>query len=181
MIIFTSRDPGSGPAESHSGGPKKAKRAALGGYFAVFAAVLVLAAGCDGASATRVDAGNASNAAANASAIAIVTDSEAPSPASSSPSARPASPVAVRTTHHAATKTATKAYTPVPAPVHTTKAPQPVRTTTRPQSCYPHTNSGKCYTPGEFCRATDHGKSGIDASGDAIKCEDNNDWRWERV
>jgi hypothetical protein len=67
------------------------------------------------------------------------------------------------------------------APVHTTKAPQPVRTTAKAQSCYPLTNSGNCYKPGEYCRNTDHGKSGIDASGDAIKCEDNDGWRWERV
>jgi hypothetical protein len=78
---------------------------------------------------------------------------------------------------------AAPAYTP-PAPVHTVNAPpapRPVQTTPQTQGCYPQTDKGKCYTPGEFCRDSDHGKSGIDADGDAIKCEDNDDWRWERV
>jgi hypothetical protein len=35
--------------------------------------------------------------------------------------------------------------------------------------------------PGEFCRKTDHGKTGVTGDGKAIKCEDNNDWRWEPV
>ena len=68
------------------------------------------------------------------------------------------------------------------APVHTTKAPPPpVQTTAPKQSCYPLTSGGNCYKPGEYCRNADHGASGIDAEGDAIKCEDNNGWRWERV
>ena len=77
----------------------------------------------------------------------------------------------------------TKAPAPVRtsvAPVHTTKAPQPVQTTVQKQSCYPLTNSGNCYKPGEFCRTSDHGVHGIDASGDPIVCENNDGWRWER-
>jgi hypothetical protein len=56
-----------------------------------------------------------------------------------------------------------------------------VLSTTQAESCYPLTNSGNCYTPGEYCRTSDHGANGIDANGDSIKCEDNNGWRWERV
>ena len=56
-----------------------------------------------------------------------------------------------------------------------------MQTTAQTQGCYPHTNSGNCYKPGEYCRAADHGTSGVDANGDAIKCEDNDGWRWERV
>jgi hypothetical protein len=59
---------------------------------------------------------------------------------------------------------------PIPAPP--TAAPQPT-------GCYPLTNGGNCYQPGEFCRTSDHGASGIDANGDPIVCEDNNGWRWE--
>jgi len=75
---------------------------------------------------------------------------------------------------------AAPAYTPPPAPAPTTQAPQPVQTTAQTQSCTPLTNSGKCYEPGEYCRDADHNASGIDADGDAITCEDNDGWRWER-
>jgi hypothetical protein len=45
--------------------------------------------------------------------------------------------------------------------------------------CHPLSNEGTCYQPGEFCRATDHGMSGVGLDGEAIICEDNNGWRWE--
>jgi hypothetical protein len=60
---------------------------------------------------------------------------------------------------------------PAPAPPPPSAAP--------PSGCYPKTNSGNCYEPGEFCRTTDHGMSGIAGDGEAIICEDNNGWRWE--
>jgi hypothetical protein len=47
------------------------------------------------------------------------------------------------------------------------------------QTCYPLSNGGNCYQAGQFCRATDHGASGISGSGQAITCVDNNGWRWE--
>jgi len=85
----------------------------------------------------------------------------------------PATHAAPVVTHHAS---------PPPAPPAPPKppAPQPVHTSAKAQSCYPLTNGGKCYSPGEYCRDDDHGASGIDADGDAIKCEDNDGWRWER-
>ena len=52
-------------------------------------------------------------------------------------------------------------------------------TTTAGASCTPLTDSGNCYEPGEFCRDSDHGVTGIDANGEAITCEDNDGWRWE--
>jgi hypothetical protein len=48
-----------------------------------------------------------------------------------------------------------------------------------PPGCYPLTNSGNCYEPGEYCRADDHGTSGVAGDGESIICEDNNGWRWE--
>ena len=48
-------------------------------------------------------------------------------------------------------------------------------------SCYPLSNEGTCYEPGEFCRNADHGKTGVAGDGKAIKCEDNDGWRWEPV
>jgi hypothetical protein len=64
-------------------------------------------------------------------------------------------------------------------PARTTPAAPPA--STAPASCYPLSNEGTCYEPGEFCRNADHGKSGVAGDGKAIKCEDNDGWRWEPV
>ncbi len=48
-------------------------------------------------------------------------------------------------------------------------------------SCHPLTNNGKCYEPGEFCRNSDHGATGVAGDGKTIVCEFNNGWRWEPV
>jgi hypothetical protein len=60
-----------------------------------------------------------------------------------------------------------RAVTPPPAPSPT------------PTGCYPMTHSGGCYQPGEYCRDTDHGASGVGGDGEPITCEYNNGWRWE--
>jgi hypothetical protein len=60
------------------------------------------------------------------------------------------------------------------APTSTAPSPPP----TSP-SCYPLSNEGTCYEPGEFCRNSDHGVSGIAGDGERILCADNNGWRWE--
>ena len=46
-------------------------------------------------------------------------------------------------------------------------------------SCHPLTNGGGCYEPGEFCRNSDHGVTGVAGDGKTITCENNNGWRWE--
>ncbi len=150
-------------------GKRKAKRG-FGGYLGGFAVLLVLVAACGGNSGTTTPTDSASSTSADITATAS-TD---PSPADSSPSTAPAAP-----TTTTAVDTA-PAYSP-PAPEPTTQAPQPAQTTAQAQSCYPLTNGGNCYRPGEYCRTSDRGTSGIDANGDAIKCEDVNGWRWERV
>jgi hypothetical protein len=48
-----------------------------------------------------------------------------------------------------------------------------------PPSCHPLTNGGNCYKPGEYCRNSDHGVSGVAGDGEAISCENNDGWRWE--
>lgn len=64
------------------------------------------------------------------------------------------------------------AVTSSPAPTPTTpSAPQP--------SCTPLSNEDTCYEPGEYCRAADHGVSGVAGDGKSITCENNNGWRWE--
>jgi hypothetical protein len=64
--------------------------------------------------------------------------------------------------------------TPTPAP-----APAPAPTPSPSTSCYPLTNGGNCYEPGEYCRETDHGATGLAGDGKSIVCTDNNGWRWE--
>jgi hypothetical protein len=64
---------------------------------------------------------------------------------------------------------------PKPAPLPTTAAPP------APAGCTPKTDAGNCYEPGEFCRAADHGDNGVAGDGKAIRCEDNDGWRWEPV
>jgi len=70
---------------------------------------------------------------------------------------------------------------PPPAPKASTAPPAPPSTAppAPPSGCYPKTDSGNCYEPGEFCRTSDHGVSGVAGDGEAIICEDNNGWRWE--
>jgi hypothetical protein len=48
-------------------------------------------------------------------------------------------------------------------------------------SCHPLSNEGTCYEPGEFCRKSDHGVTGVAGDGKTIICEDNDGWRWEPV
>jgi hypothetical protein len=133
------------------------------------------------------------------------------SSSSSTPAAATSSLVAkapVATASPTIKKAATAAQTVTPSPstpaqttsappstqAQTTAAPQrtapstPAQTTpaappasTAPARCYPLSNAGHCYEPGEFCRTSDHGKSGVAGDGEAIKCEDNDGWRWEPV
>ena len=82
------------------------------------------------------------------------------------PTAAPAAPPP-------ATAAPIAAATPLPAAP--TQPPAP------PAGCYPLTNSGGCYEPGEFCRTSDHGRTGLAGDGRAIICENNDGWRWEPV
>jgi hypothetical protein len=48
-----------------------------------------------------------------------------------------------------------------------------------PSGCSPKTNGGNCYEPGEKCRNSDHGASGVSGGGENIVCRNNDGWRWE--
>jgi hypothetical protein len=49
-------------------------------------------------------------------------------------------------------------------------------------SCHPTSAKGHCYAPGEFCRKSDLGKSGVAADGAKITCKYHDGrYRWERV
>jgi hypothetical protein len=69
-----------------------------------------------------------------------------------------------------------KAAAPPPPPPTTTA---PVAAPSEPAGCYPLTNGGNCYEPGEYCRESDHGASGVAGDGERIICADNDGWRWE--
>ena len=66
---------------------------------------------------------------------------------------------------------------PAPAPPPSTTAPAAAPST--PSGCYPLSDEGTCYEPGEYCRDSDHGASGVAGDGESIICEDNDGWRWE--
>ena len=72
---------------------------------------------------------------------------------------------------------------PAAAPTQPVAAPSPSTAASPPPttagSCHPLSNEGTCYEPGEFCRDSDHGTSGVAGDGEKIICEDNNGWRWE--
>jgi hypothetical protein len=84
-----------------------------------------------------------------------------------------------------ATPAPTASRTPAPS-TSSTAAPSPAPQTTAPAAapatssgCYPRTDAGNCYEPGEYCRDSDHGVSGVAGDGESIVCEDNDGWRWE--
>jgi len=64
---------------------------------------------------------------------------------------------------------------PAATPVDTSAPPSPAA----PAGCSPLSDEGTCYEPGEYCRDSDHGVTGIAGDGEKIICEDNNGWRWE--
>jgi hypothetical protein len=95
---------------------------------------------------------------------------------------------AVKKTRPARTRTAVPAsHAPSPTmSAHTAPAAAPASpastappASAAPVSCHPLTNGGNCYEPGEYCRKSDHGVSGVAGDGEAITCEDNDGWRWE--
>jgi hypothetical protein len=69
---------------------------------------------------------------------------------------------------------------PVSPPPVSSPSPSPTGSSGG-DGCHPLTDSGNCYEPGEFCRNSDHGMTGVAGDGEAIECEDNNGWRWEPV
>jgi hypothetical protein len=49
-------------------------------------------------------------------------------------------------------------------------------------SCHPTTTSGHCYLPGEYCRKSDKGKSGVAGNGTKITCKKyKSGYRWVRA
>ena len=91
------------------------------------------------------------------------SDGYCPDDPASKPSGRPAD-----------SQTSSAASTTVAAP-----APAPKPSPSISSGCYPLSDEGTCYEPGEYCRDSDHGASGVAGDGERITCEDNDGWRWE--
>ena len=137
------------------------------------------------AAATASSAATVKASPSAASRAPATSDATEPPPAPARTTPAAASPAPARTTHAAVplpSARTTHAAVP-PAPTRTTPAaaPPPPPASAAPASCHPLTNGGNCYEPGEFCRASDHGVSGVAGDGKAITCEDNDGWRWEPV
>lgn len=123
------------------------------------------ATGAPGQPATRVAA--AAQQTQPGSTQTTSAASQAPAPPTSAP------PTSAPTTPAPTTPASTRPAPTTPAAV----APPP--TSMAPAGCHPLTNGGKCYEPGEFCRNSDHGVTGVAGDGETITCEDNDGWRWE--
>jgi hypothetical protein len=160
-------------------------RKVLTGFLAFCGLVFVIgvAAGCDAASSSTPVAA-ASSLTAKAP---VVTPSPAVTKAATAAQAVTTAPSASAQTTTAppspqAPTAAAPQRTAPSTPAQTTSAAPPAPPASpAPASCYPLSNKGTCYEPGEFCRNADHGKSGVAGDGKAIKCEDNDGWRWEPV
>jgi hypothetical protein len=103
--------------------------------------------------------------------IGVVTVSTSSKPAANSS----------RTTRATTAAAPTGVRSGTPAPPTTAAAPPTKAAPVAPVGCTPKTDAGNCYEPGEFCRTSDHGASGVAGDGKAIRCEDNDGWRWEPV
>jgi hypothetical protein len=94
--------------------------------------------------------------------------------ASATVAASPSASAAAKTRRH---RRHHRHHRPRPKPISaTTTAPA---APAAPTGCYPISDEGTCYEPGEYCRDSDHGASGVAGDGEAIVCEDNDGWRWE--
>ena len=69
------------------------------------------------------------------------------------------------------------AHPPAAAPAPSPPAASPPAAS--PASCHPLSDEDTCYEPGEYCRDSDQGMTGVAGDGASIICEDNDGLRWE--
>jgi len=182
------------PSRPSPGRSWPARHKALTGLLAVFALIVIIAAAHAGGSSSSPGNGTTAGLTTTTSATATASPSHhATRTAAAAGRTQPqgtqaaaVTPPAPATSAPAPTTHAPAPTTHAPTPPPTTRAPAPTTppavapsTSAAPAGCHPLTNSGKCYEPGEFCRAADHGVSGVAGDGEAITCEDNDGWRWE--
>jgi hypothetical protein len=90
--------------------------------------------------------------------------------------------ITVHVTRIGRTGTCRASLRPRPAPAIAAPAqpaPQPSSAPAQPASCHPLSDEGTCYEPGEFCRESDEGVTGVAGDGQTITCENNDGLRWE--
>jgi hypothetical protein len=85
--------------------------------------------------------------------------------------------ITVHVTRHGSKATCRASLRPRPAPAIPVATPAPPPAPGG--SCHPLSNEGTCYEPGEFCRQSDAGVTGVAGDGETIICEDNDGLRWE--
>lgn len=168
------------PPTGYGRKPWAARHKVLAGFLACCGLVFVI-----GIAAAAASSSSSSTPQPRASSLTPkVTVAEARSTARKTPA--PTATTAVPSTP-AQTTPAPAQTTPAAQPVttstpaRTTAAPAPSPSSQAPAKCYPLSDEGTCYEPGEYCRDSDHGVSGVAGNGEAIKCEDNDGWRWEPV
>jgi cytoskeletal protein RodZ len=136
-------------------------------------------ASAQGIASSDAEAG-ASVLAGASTSPATVSQSAASTTPTATTSARPRVITQKSATSRASTAkaSATKKAAPEAQPTHSATHSAAAAA---PAECTPKTNAGNCYKAGEFCRTADRGTTGIAGNGEAIKCEDNDGWRWEPV
>jgi len=139
----------------------------LGVAFVGFIVLIIIGVSSCGGSATSSGETSSIGSGSPVGSSIVTTSAPAPPPTTTAPA--PASPL----------PTTTVPATAAPPPPAPTSASAAAPTTS--SGCYPLTNRGNCYKPGEYCRKSDRGASGVAGDGKHIVCENNNGWRWEPV
>ena len=161
-----------------------ARHKALTGFLAFSAFIIIIAVARSGGPSSPPGNGTTAGLTTTTSPTATQTPSHHATQAAAAArktQSQKAQPTAPATPHAPAPSAHVAPTTPaavVAAPPSAAPSPAPP-TSAAPASCHPLTNAGNCYKPGEFCRASDHGASGVAGNGEAITCEDNDGWRWE--
>ena len=115
----------------------------------------------------------------NASLIALNKACGLSTPSQSVPPTPAVQALPAPTTTTLPPPTTTTAPPTPPTTAPPTTVPPPPPTTAAAPSCSPIDDEGGCYEPGEYCRDSDHGATGVAGDGKTITCEDNDGWRWE--
>jgi hypothetical protein len=139
---------------------------------------------CDGSVSLRAAQHAMANNWTTAESVLGVSGGSSSSGGGSASSAPAPAPTHYHSTHAARAPAPTHHHsthavpTPAPAPTHHHHS-----NTAVPTGCTPKTDSGNCYEPGEFCRDSDHGVTGVAGNGEAIKCEGSGSstWHWVHV
>lgn len=188
-------DPPSQPPYEPPGGPQDrkpwaARHKVLTGFLAFFGLVFIVGtAAAAGFSSSSSSSPSSSRLAAVAGSPTVKAPATIASPtvkkapvatyAVTTAPSTPAPTTPAPPSTHPRTSAAVQKSAPS-TPAQTTAAATPSPTASQSSAnCSPLTNTGKCYEAGEYCRKSDHGTSGVAGDGEAIKCVDNDGWRWE--